>query len=618
MLNSYKESTEHKARYKSHDVISCQATLIQVQSLEPCGSTPGIHTSAFHRPVTTASGIPELASANKQYLNDSLASDIEQLTITNPVSRLGTYGEFSACETGNQLELGPFPVIDNWENRLADGQGDTSESVDSQTSQRRQTSVSTPLLSPIDQSVTFGRQTRPDARPSSLIPPVAQQRSQERQWPYQRFCGEMGRLLPLSPQRMIHPSPDMIPQGRARQLSARGRGQYLEGAINSSCYRFLRVGQSAVSVHRPLPNSWPPGLMPPRSQGVRAPLLSVPPQCMVRPSPDMMLQGLPQKALTQEDAQALEHSISIGYRLLKKAPVRAEVALRKIFPAKLGYLEWRDQCRVITLLARAIKCQGGMKNYKRAIGIILDFRGGRIGLTHPSGDRNLDITLVKLLESTRRYPEAEKLQLAMIGRHLGMAEDELCQSSGHRDTDMSIVRLWQAMEKYTLAEKMLLVMRRKDTVNLLSAIAGTHPETTRSAAEELLCQLSGDTDVDLAQARLWQDMKKHKLAEGMLLAITGRHPEMTDAELFKAISKYDIDLVRQWECMGKFIEAEKMLLSISGRHRGMTDEELCLPTGKYDVDLIHHWTVTGKDALAEKLRNACEYSQPVAQAKVRG
>ena len=338
---------------------------------------------------------------------------------------------------------------------------------------------------------------------------------------------------------------------------------------------------------------------------------------IVYPSPYIASHRCSRLPFAQEQVQALEEVISKGYRFLKTDPVRAESELRKIVPDKLGCLEWRDQCRVVALLARAIKHQNGLKNYRRAIDVILTFRGGHIDPTNASGNRNLDITLAKLWESTRQYPESEKLQLSMIGRHLNMSEDDLCQLSGNHDADMSRARLWQAMEKYLLAEKLLLAMSRKNP-EFLSALAGNNPKISSEHAIGVLCKLSGDTHVDLALARLWQDMKKHKLAEGVLLAITGKSLEMTDAELFKPTSKYDIDLVRQWMRMGKFEEAEKLLLSISGRHSDMNDEELCLPTGKYDVDLVHHWIATGKFALAENLRNACEHSQPVAQAQARG
>ncbi|KEI71259.1 hypothetical protein GV64_11350 [Endozoicomonas elysicola] len=484
--------------------------------------------SAYSRSVTTVLTATDASGVNSDYSvsqspESGLDSRMEQLRLSDPRSTMMpvNMNSASATDTLSPVITGPFPEVDQWENRLEEERAKNVNRIDSEGERRlAQPTASAPQRFRVSHGHPAVRQAPPGG---SQVPPLLQ-------GSYQRHPGVQRTPRFNSPtQRFNFPANHKIPHDRPGRVSDRG-------------------------------------------------------QC-----------------------SDLEHTINIGYSFLKNAPSRAEIEFKKIYPARLGCLRQKDQCRVVTGLARAIKNQGGVKNYQRAIPIILDFRGRRFDPTIPSGDHKLDITLVKLWEGVREYSCAEKLQLAMINRQLNMPEDALCQPCGNYDTDLSIARLWQAMKKYRLAEKILLIMSDKHPHEWLHAMAGRHPNMRKAQAEVLLCQRSGNTDLDLALARLWQDMEKHRLAEGILLAITGKNLKMTETELFKHSSQYDIDLARQWEAMEKYELAEKMLLAITGKHLQMTDEQLCKPSGKHDIDLIRHWHATDKKALAEQLRVACKF-----------
>lgn len=310
-------------------------------------------------------------------------------------------------------------------------------------------------------------------------------------------------------------------------------------------------------------------------------------------------------------------TINAAYNSLKTNPLNAEAEFRKVYPAMLGSLNWKDQCRVVAGLARAIKDQGGIHNYQRAVDTILKFKGERVHPTVPSGFHSLDITLAKAWEGLGRYRWAEMLLLAMIKRGRFVPVDVLSRPTGNRDIDLALIMLWQAMGKQDLAQKLLMAIRVKNPNQMQLAIADKNPEMTREEAETILCQPTGDSDLDLAQARLWESMEQYALAETLLLlmsgkdpcelwlAIAGQNPRMTkanaEAVLCTLSGKQNMDLARLWQAMDKKELAENLLLvmagknpkelklAMAGENPRMTAEEaeamLCHPSDKHDINL---------------------------------
>ena len=151
---------------------------------------------------------------------------------------------------------------------------------------------------------------------------------------------------------------------------------------------------------------------------------------------------------TNDDELSLE--VSRAYSLLKKFPVQAEKAFRKIYVSSLKNVNES----VVTGLARAIKDQKDSHRYKEAEEIILSFKGSTIDPAITSGYHNLDNTLARLWQVMGKNEQAEKLLLAMAGKHLGMADEMLCNPSGKHDIDLALVRLWEVMGKNEQAEKL--------------------------------------------------------------------------------------------------------------------------------------------------------------------
>ncbi|KEI70332.1 hypothetical protein GV64_05950 [Endozoicomonas elysicola] len=318
-----------------------------------------------------------------------------------------------------------------------------------------------------------------------------------------------------------------------------------------------------------------------------------------------------------EFIDSAKKTINAAYNSLKTNPLNAEAEFRKVYPTMLGSLNRKDQCRLVAGLARAIKDQGGIHNCQRAVETILKFKGERVHPTVPSGFHSLDITLAKAWEGLGIYRWAEMLLLAMVNRGRFVPVDVLSQPTGNRDIDLALIMLWQAMGKQDLAQKLLMAIRVKNPNQMQLAIADKNPEMTKEDAETILCKPTGDSDLDLAQARLWESMKQYALAETLLLlmsgkdpyelrlAMVGKNPRMTkanaEAVLCTLSGKQNMDLARLWQAMDKKELAENLFLvmagknpkelklAMAGENPRMTAEEaeavLCHPSDKHDINL---------------------------------
>ncbi|WOG26232.1 hypothetical protein [Endozoicomonas sp. 8E] len=202
---------------------------------------------------------------------------------------------------------------------------------------------------------------------------------------------------------------------------------------------------------------------------------------------------------------------------------------------------------------------------------------------------DVNVSLVRLWQSMKKYQLAEDLMLDMTGKHPNDDENILCKPTEDENINLALVRLWQAMDKHKQAERLLLKMTDK------------HPEDS----EDILCRPSGDHNIDLALTRLWIIMGKHKLAERLLLNIIGKSPDDSEEILFSLANQRDIylTLVRLWQTTGKHKQSGKLLLDMSGKRPGATEEELCRPCGNHLVDLAlaRHWEVMDKPYLTERL-----------------
>ncbi|WP_252179248.1 hypothetical protein [Endozoicomonas sp. 4G] len=253
---------------------------------------------------------------------------------------------------------------------------------------------------------------------------------------------------------------------------------------------------------------------------------------------------------------------------------------------------------------------------------------------------NLDLTLSLCEQSLGRYPDAEARLLRLRDKNPDDDRKTLCQTSCNFDVDIANARLWQFTGKYVLAQALLLNVKIELTKRLKSnqitydveslhkhlhtvniALARLWQEMdchdlaldlllsmsnkNRDDSEETLCTSCGDIDTDLALARLWLLMGKTELAERLLLNMSGKRPDASEEELCKPSRhlETDLTLVRLWEEKGNYHLAERMLLNLSGKRPNASDEELCKPCKNRNVDLTRAllWKTLGKYELTERL-----------------
>ncbi|WP_257274152.1 hypothetical protein, partial [Endozoicomonas sp. SESOKO4] len=253
---------------------------------------------------------------------------------------------------------------------------------------------------------------------------------------------------------------------------------------------------------------------------------------------------------------------------------------------------------------------------------------------------NLDLTLSRCEQALGLLSDAETRLLRLRNINPDADEEILCQHSHNFDADITNARLWQFMEKHQMTETLLVNMKKELTNALQSnpyrATAKTLYQQLRTInmalarllqerglyewAEELLLDISGkrsnnseaflckpcrNNEINLALARLWQVMGKHERTEKLLLNMSGKHPNASEEILCRPFGVFAIDmaLVRHWEIMNKHKPSGKLLLNMCDKHPDASEEVLCRPFGNLDIDLplVRHWEITGNYHLAEKL-----------------
>ncbi|WP_422134593.1 tetratricopeptide repeat protein [Endozoicomonas sp. ALD040] len=333
--------------------------------------------------------------------------------------------------------------------------------------------------------------------------------------------------------------------------------------------------------------------------------------------------------------------INDAYDALKTQKFRsAEVAFQSILCIDQDVLSQYDYQKMHIGLARSLNEQTRAKQ-EEACSLLKELRSkAPLNEFGASIIHNLDLTLSRSELALGRYLDAETRLLRMRNKKPDADVKALCEPSDDFDADMTITRVWQFVEKHTLTETLLLNMKTRlteklqqkqsaaaveklhqklRTVNivlvrqweqtgqyklaeeLLLNVSGKNPNNS----EEELCKPSGQFDLDLTLARLWQTVGKHKRTEKLLLNMSNKPPDANEETLCTPCGNYltDLALMRYWEQVGNNQLAEKLLLKMSGKHLDASEEELCKPCWHHEIDLtlVRYWEVVGKYTLAEKL-----------------
>ncbi|WP_257287843.1 lipopolysaccharide assembly protein LapB [Endozoicomonas sp. SESOKO2] len=347
---------------------------------------------------------------------------------------------------------------------------------------------------------------------------------------------------------------------------------------------------------------------------------------------------------------AAEENISQAYEALKnQCFTDAEETFRSTLEEYRGQLNQADERNATIGLARSLKEQTPEKQ-KEACSLLQKLRSEE-PLTELGASRipNLDLTLSRCEIALGLIPDAETRLLKLRNINPDADEEILCQKSHNFDADVTNARLWQFMKKHQMTETLLVNMKteltemlqshryrgvaerlRKQlhTVNialvrllqerdlyewaedLLLKMSGKRSNNS----EALLCKACGDDEIDLALARLWQLMGKNEQAEKLLLSMSGKHPNASEEILCRPYWNLDIDmtLVRHWEVMDRYHLAEKLLLNMVGKHLGLNEAILCQPCGNDELDLIlaRLWYEIKKYEWAERLLLNMSHKHP--------
>ncbi|WOG26236.1 hypothetical protein [Endozoicomonas sp. 8E] len=286
--------------------------------------------------------------------------------------------------------------------------------------------------------------------------------------------------------------------------------------------------------------------------------------------------------------------IDSAFDVLKKQDyIKAEAAFQAILQDDHNILNEFDHQRTVIGLARSLKEQTSEKK-KEALTRLEELRvNGTFTESGASTIRHLDLTMSLCEQALGWFLDAEARLLRLRNKKPDANEETLCQHSGYFDADIANARLWQYMRKYQLAEKLLLGMKA-GLINKLQS----NPHT--AVAEKLHNYLDC---VNIALARYWQEMCQYDRAEELLLSMGGKHLDESIETLCKPSGHHDIDLVRHWQVMGKYEWAEKLLLNMSGKDSKDSIETLCTPSEhpEFNLALALLWQVTGRHQLSEKL-----------------
>ncbi len=303
-----------------------------------------------------------------------------------------------------------------------------------------------------------------------------------------------------------------------------------------------------------------------------------------------------QPVAKRPSSKAIEKNINEAYAIFNnKDFIEAEKAFRLILHKYQGLLSSSEKQDITIGLAKSLKEQTFEKR-KEACSILEELRlDGRFTRFGASTIHNLDLALSRCEEALGRNFAAERRLLRLRRKNRNADENQLCKSSRYYAADISNARLWQSMGKHTLAETLLLNIKT-ELINEL--------QKTLYAPKAARLRKYLDT-VNLALGRIWPLMNKHQQSEELLLEMIGKRSDDNEDKLCKHSDRKDIDLalVIIWLDCDKRERAERLLLSMSRKHPDDSEEILCRPTGHQGIDLalVRTWEQTDKNKLAEKL-----------------
>ncbi len=294
--------------------------------------------------------------------------------------------------------------------------------------------------------------------------------------------------------------------------------------------------------------------------------------------------------------EAIEEEVSDAFAILNnKNFTEAEKAFRIILHKNQGILSSFDKQNITIGLARSLKEQTFEKQIE-ACSILEELRlDGTFTSFGASTTYHLDLTLSLCEEALGRHFDAELRLLRLREKRCNANEEVLCKPSRHYAADITNARLWQSMGKHRLAEALLMNIQA-ELINELQSKPYI-PDTSK--LRKYL-----DT-VNVALGRIWQLMDKHHQSEELLLKTSHKRPDDPEEILCKPTGQRSIDLalVRIWETMDKNELAEKLLLNISGKNPNDNEETLCGSCGDHDLDLTlaRLWQIIGRHKRAERL-----------------
>ncbi|WP_422451457.1 hypothetical protein [Endozoicomonas sp. ALC066] len=302
--------------------------------------------------------------------------------------------------------------------------------------------------------------------------------------------------------------------------------------------------------------------------------------------------------------------IDDAYKELRKHKfTTAEKAFRTLLKNSEETLSQFQRHSVLMGLARSLKEQTQEKQLE-ACSLLEELRSnGTFSQSGASTIPYLELTLSQCEQTLGRYLKAETRLLILSNKKPNANEWALCQPSGDYNVDIALARLWEIMNKRKLAETLLLKILAELTQRLQSRLS--------ARAANKFCKYLHDANMTLVL--LWERMGKQQGAENLLLEMSGKPPNASEDILCRPCEHLDINLslVQIWEVMGKYKLAEKLLLNMSGKRADANEDRLCQPT-KHDIDLVlvRLWQLMDKHKLAEKLLLKMAGKDPEASEEV--
>ncbi|WOG26213.1 hypothetical protein [Endozoicomonas sp. 8E] len=313
---------------------------------------------------------------------------------------------------------------------------------------------------------------------------------------------------------------------------------------------------------------------------------------------------------SEKHHDAYSDMIDDAYKELRKHKfTTAEKAFRTLFKNCEETLNQRQRHSVLIGLARSLKEQTREKQLE-ACSLLEALRSNEtFSQSGVSTVPYLELTLSQCEQTLGRYLKAETRLLILSNKKPNANEWALCQPSGNYSVDIALARLWEIMNKHKLAETLLLKILAELTQKLQSRLSARTVDKFRKYLH----------DTNMTLALLWQRMDKHQRSENLLLEMSGKHPNASEDILCWPCEYQDINLtlVRIWEAMGKYKLAEKLLLNMSGKRADANEDRLCQPT-EHDIDLVlvRLWQLMDKNKLAEKLLLKMAGKDPEASEEV--